>query len=313
MEEPARKLQGMAPKRFTYFETRWAKFADSGLDDIEVGGFSPVNYIRDSHVLFFADFHCNDAILSQFHALVSLCESFIASLTILLPYYPHGTKERKMSEGEVATANTIGRMLSSLPSVGRPTRVMIYDLHTLQNRFYLHTNAIASLHSTVPLLLRAMAAEQPDEVAGKITAIAFPDDGAHKRFGKPFSDKGFPTITCGKIREGETRIVRITEGDAVGHHVLIVDDLTRSGGTLAECGRVLLQSGAKGVSAFVAHAAFPSSVPQRFCRNDGKTGDYGIFRRFYTTNSNPTVTAKLPRNDVFRVLDLLPQVLEDLG
>merc|ERR1712107_867068 len=82
-----------------------------------------------------ADFHCNDAILSQFHALTSLCESFIASLTILLPYYPHGTKERKMSEGEVATANTIGRMLSSLPSVGRPTRVMIYDLHTLQNRF----------------------------------------------------------------------------------------------------------------------------------------------------------------------------------
>jgi len=184
----------------------------------------------------------------------------------------------------------------------------------LQNRFYLHTNAIASLHSTVPLLLRNLSLEEPDEVAGKITAIAFPDDGASKRFGQPFSDKGFPIIICGKIREGEKRIVKITEGSGAGHHVLIVDDLTRSGGTLAECAKVLLKNGAKGVSAFVAHAAFPSSVPQRFCRNSGKPGDYAAyFRRFYTTNSNPTVTDRLPRNDVFRILDLLPQVLEDLS
>lgn len=311
-ESFARRLQALAPERFTFYPSQFSKFADSGMDDIELGGFAPENNMRDSHVLFLADFYCNDAILSQFHALVSLCESFIASLTIALPYYPHGTKERKLSEGEVATANTIGRMLSCLPSVGRPSRVMIYDLHTLQNRFYLHTNAIASLHSTVPLLLRALSTEEPDAEAGPITAIAFPDDGANKRFGKDFSSKGFPTIICGKVREDNKRIVSITEGDCVGHHVLIVDDLTRSGGTLHECGKVLLKSGAKGVSAFVAHAAFPSSVPLRFCRGEGKAGDYAIFRRFYTTNSNSTVTDRLPRGDVFRVLDLLPQLLEDL-
>jgi len=313
-EASARRLQELAPTRFTFFPTHWGKFPDSGMDDIELGGFEPINHIKDSHVLFLADFHCNDAILSQFHALVSLCESFIASLTIALPFYPHGTKERKLSEGEVATANTIGRMLSNLPSVGRPTRVMLYDLHTLQNRFYLHTHAIASLHSTIPLLLRAISSEAPDPEAGPITVIAFPDDGASKRFGKAFVSRGFPVVICGKIRENEKRIVKITEGNCTGAHVLIVDDLTRSGGTLHECGRVLLDAGAKGVSAFVAHAAFPSSVPQRFSRNaGGKPGDFAIFRRFYTTNSNPTVTDRLPRGDVFHVLDLLPQLLEDLG
>uniref|UniRef100_A0A7S2VLX6 phosphoribosylformylglycinamidine cyclo-ligase n=1 Tax=Zooxanthella nutricula TaxID=1333877 RepID=A0A7S2VLX6_9DINO len=312
-EDAAKKLQALAPTRFTFFPTQWGRFSDSGHDDIELGGFAPINHIQDSHVLFMADFHSNDAILSQFHALTSLCESLIASLTIALPYYPHGTKERKMSEGEVATANTIGWMLSSLPSVGKPTRVMVYDLHTLQNRFYFHTHAVASLHSTVPLLLRALSSEDTDEEAGPITAIAFPDDGAAKRFGSAFASKGFPVVICGKVREGDKRLVRITEGSCTGAHVLIVDDLTRSGGTLYECGKVLLETGAKGVSCFVAHAGFPSSVPQRFCRHAGKAGDFAIFRRFYTTNSNPTVTDRLPRGDVFRVLDILPQLLEDLG
>jgi hypothetical protein len=45
--------------------------------------------------------------------------------------------ERVVVEGEVATANTLARLLSSLPPCGKTTRVMFYDLHTLQNRFYL--------------------------------------------------------------------------------------------------------------------------------------------------------------------------------
>jgi len=49
----------------------------------------------------------------------------------------HSTMERVVREGTVATAATYAHMFSSLPSCGRPTRLMVYDLHTLQNRFYL--------------------------------------------------------------------------------------------------------------------------------------------------------------------------------
>ena len=37
------------------------------------------------------------------------------------------------------------------------------------------------------------------------------------------------------MREGDKRIVRLKEGNPKGRHVVIVDDLVQSGGTLIEC------------------------------------------------------------------------------
>ncbi len=42
-------------------------------------------------------------------------------------------------------------------------------------------------------------------------------------------------IVCTKVRDGNNRIVRLKEGEPQGRHVVIVDDLVQSGGTLIEC------------------------------------------------------------------------------
>jgi phosphoribosylpyrophosphate synthetase len=89
---------------------------------------------------------------------------------------------------------------------------------------------------------------------------------------------------------------------------VIIDDLVQSGGTLYECAVALKAHGAKSVSAFVAHAVFPNHCWSDFLYNNKK----GIFEKFWITNSQPTVTSKLPENDVFEVLDLTPQILADL-
>lgn len=61
----------------------------------------------------------------------------------------------------------------------------------------------------------------------KKVAIAFPDEGAWKRFGKDL--KGFEQVVCSKVRDGDSRKVTIKEGDCKGKHVFIVDDLVRTG------------------------------------------------------------------------------------
>ena len=46
-------------------------------------------------------------------------------------------------------------------------------------------------------------------------------------------------VICTKVRDGDKRIVRLKEGEPRGRHVVIVDDLVQSGGTLKECQKLL--------------------------------------------------------------------------
>jgi len=302
-EPLAQRMAQQYPERFTFHPTVWEKFPD-GTDNIEIGGMTPHNVISGEHVLFLASFHSNDVTLSQFQVMICLLQSFIESLTVVLPFSPVGTMERVIREGQVATAATYAHMFSSLPRCGRPTRLMVYDLHTLQNRFYLHGNAVASLHTAIPLLKKKM--KETD-----INCVAFPDDGAAKRFSTLFQDMvGMEIIVCGKTRgEGDSRTVTIQDGDATGKHIVIVDDLVQTGGTLFETGKVLKDAGAASVNAFVTHGVFPNDSWKLFNKN----GSRACFDKFWVTNSIPTVTDKLPVEDgVFEVLDLMHLIICDL-
>jgi phosphoribosylpyrophosphate synthetase len=259
-EKMAEHLQALNPNRFEYFPTSYQKFLD-GTDNITLSGFTPVNRIAGTHVLFLASLLSNDAALSQVSVLIVLLQSFIKSMTIVLPFYPVGTMDRVDVEGKVATASTYAMILSSLPSCGKAARLMIYDIHALQERFYFHGSIIPSLHSALPLVL-------PHVIKHDITAIAFPDDGAAKRFGQFFSGHGFEIIVCGKVRDGKRRIVRVQDGNPSGKKVLIVDDLVQSGSTLYEAGKVLKRMGAIEVFAYVTHGVFPGDSWKRFVDHD---------------------------------------------
>jgi ribose-phosphate pyrophosphokinase len=299
----AESLSTLHPDRFTYHATTWSKFADN-TDNIVIEGFTPHNMIAGSDVLFLANFHNNDVTLSQIQVMIVLLQSFITSLTVVLPYYPTGTMERVTHEGTVPTAHTYAHLFSHLPSCGKPTRLMVYDLHTLQNRFYIHNNAIASLHTAIPLLKRRIK-------DSNINCIAFPDDGAAKRFSSMFANTSLETVICGKTRgPNNERNIRIQEGDVEGKHVLIIDDLVQTGGTLYETGKVLKSLGAKSVNAFVTHAVFPKESYKRFDAG----GDRNVFDKFFITNSVPTTTSKIEKcgSEVFEVLDLTDSIVNDL-
>ena len=298
----ATRLQEQFPLRFRYHKSSWKKFSD-GMDNIELGGFSPINLLHGRHVLLLASFHNNDVTLQLFHAMIVLQQSFIESLTVVLPFYPVATMERVLKEGQVATANTTAQLFCGLPWSGKPIRLLIYDLHTLQNRFYWNSSCVADLRTAVPLLLSEL-----NRSKSKINCIGFPDDGAAKRFGSLFSEYKHHVV-CAKKREGDKRYVTVHDGDAKGKHVIIVDDLVRTGGTLAEAAEVIHAQGALSVSVFCVHAVFPNESWKQFTKT-GKHKD--LLSHFYLTNSCPQVTEQLPQDDIFVVLDLLPQIENDL-
>lgn len=89
--------------------------------------------LRGQHVAFLASFSSPAQVFEQLSVIYALPRLFVASFTLVLPFFPTGSFERMEEEGDVATAFTLARMLSNIPiSRGGPTSLVIYDIHALQ-------------------------------------------------------------------------------------------------------------------------------------------------------------------------------------
>eukprot|EP01083_Nonionella_stella_P029079 80129_1 len=260
--------------------------------------------IRWAHVAFLADLSDPRNIFEQYAVMCALPRYLAKSVKIFVGYFPTGTMERVSEYGEIATAKTLARLLSSIPTGQHgPVQICICDIHTLQNHFYFSDNILVRLETCTGLIKKEMK---------QITncSVAFPDEGAHKRFHQIF--KNWPQIICTKIRDGNKRIVQLKEGEVQDRNVIIIDDLVQTGGTLAKCGQLLRKKGCKSVSCFVTHSVFPNESWHRFCK-DGDSG--GLFDTFYVTDTIPQVTDLLKNHPPFKVLSIasvyLPVIQDD--
>ncbi|KAK9145056.1 hypothetical protein Sjap_004959 [Stephania japonica] len=207
--------------------------------------------IRGQHVAFLASFSSPSVIFEQLSIIFALPRLFVASFTLVLPFFPTDSFERMEEEGDVATAFT----MAHLPKL----RFDLAPLVPLE-RFYFGDHVFPCFETGIPLLKQRLH-QLPDS---ENISIAFPDDGAWKRFDKQL--RHFPMV-----REGDKRIVRLKEGNPAACHVVIVNDLVQSGGTLIECQKVLAAHGTTKVSAYVTHAVFPEQSWQRFLHNGEAT------------------------------------------
>ena len=194
MEDLARKVvkEEVGESTVELGSINWRNFPD-GFPDLFV---NDAYGVRDRHVAFLASFHSPEVIFEQISIIYSLPKMFVASFTLILPFFPTGTSERVENEGEIATAVTLARILSHIPpSRGGPCSTLIFDIHALQERFYFGDNVLPCFESGIPLLLARLA--QCDDAANIV--IAYPDEGAWKRFHGFF--KGMEEVVCTKVRE----------------------------------------------------------------------------------------------------------------
>lgn len=304
MEDLAKKIaaEDVGGSSVELGDIDWRKFPD-GFPDLFV---NDAYGVRDRHVAFLASFHSPEVIFEQISIIYSLPKMFVASFTLILPFFPTGTSERVEREGEIATAVTLARILSNIPpSRGGPCSTLIFDIHALQERFYFGDNILPCFESGIPLLLNRLA-ECPD--ADNIV-IAYPDEGAWKRFHGFF--KGMEEVVCTKVRDGSKRQVKLKEGEPAGRHVVVVDDLVQSGGTLIECQKLLSRLGAVKVSAYVTHGVFPGESWKRFTVSSGGAGGQG-FTKFFLTDSCPQTAEAVEGIEPFEILSLSRPIAEAL-
>lgn len=300
-EELARKVAAQSDS-IQLQSINWRSFAD-GFPNLFINN---AHLIRSQHVAFLASFSSPAVIFEQISVIYALPRLFVASFTLVLPFFPTGSFERMEEEGDVATAFTLARILSYIPiSRGGPTSLVVYDIHALQERFYFGDHVLPCFETGIPLLLQRLH-QLPD--ADNIS-VAFPDDGAWKRFYKLLQH--FPMVVCTKVREGDNRFVRLKEGNPEGRHVVIVDDLVQSGGTLIECQKVLATHGAAKVSAYVTHGVFPKRSWERFTHGNS-AGSEKPFAYFWITDSCPLTVKAIEGKAPFEVLSLAGSIADAL-
>jgi ribose-phosphate pyrophosphokinase len=294
MKAVAEETAKLSGGRIVLSEIEWRRFPD-GWPNIKIPGASELKWCDAA---FLGSFHDPSVIFEQLSVICALPKMLCKSFKLILPWFPTGTMEREQSSGDVATAQTLSKMLSGIPScAGGPVQICIFDIHALQNKFYFDDSVLVRLSGTANLA-RQRIALLPNQSS---VTVCFPDDGAAKRFGKQFPM--YPLATCVKLRQGNKRIVKLKEGDVKAKHVIIVDDLVQSGGTLIQCALALKQAGASKVSAYCTHGIFPRDSWKQFVDSD-------LFEHFWLTNTNPVITDKLVGVKPFEIISIAPRVAE---
>jgi hypothetical protein len=271
-------------------------YFDNGMPNIKIHLDSLLAHVGKTHVIFFSSYRdLKEKYVQQSIIFVLSDTTNVTALTIVDLYDPLATMERiqPQDEGRIASANVDAHWWNTLP---RKVHRILFDHHTLHNRFYF-TGGNTDVHFDTTM---------SSFFANWKGAVAFPDEGAYKRFASFFQvqDK----IVCAKRRDGDRRVIVIQEGDPNDKDILILDDLVRTGGTLAECTKALKVQGAKTVSIFVPHAEFPKKSYQRFINMDE-------LERFYVTDTVPYVSQQVmqyPKFKVFTVMNRVNNILKQI-
>ena len=286
---------------------QWPKFKD-GWPNLFIKNHQEV---MQKNVIFLSSLDTPESVFSQMAVMFALPKYRAINYKVIIPWFPTGTMERITVPGEIATANTLTRILSSIPlCASGPSVIGLIDIHALSEQFYFNDNVLVELKTAAGLLCKKI------DGLGKQPIIAFPDDGAHKRYKKLFErffkDKKQTAkfVICGKERDGEIRKVVIKDGREhikAGQQVIIIDDLVQSGGTLIKCAEAIQNIANCKISAFATHGVFPNNSWEKFVDNKGNAKT--AISKFYITNSIPVNGRyNMSNGSVFEVLSIAPIV-----
>jgi ribose-phosphate pyrophosphokinase len=201
-------------------------------------------------------------------------------LSIVMPFFGYSTMERSIRPGEIVTAKTRARLLSSIPMASRGTQVFLLDLHVASIAYYFE-GGIRPIHIYGKSLVTAAARR----LGGDSFVLACTDAGRAKWVESLSNDLGVPAAFVYKRRlDGEQTEVTGVSAQVGGKRVVIYDDMIRTGGSLINAAKAYRDAGATNIDAIATHGLFPGD-------SLAKLRATGLFGRIVVTDSHPRAVA----------------------
>lgn len=203
------------------------------------------------------------------------------SLTMVIPFYGYSTMERAVKKGEVVTAKTRARLLSSIPSCRLGNRIMLLDLHSEGIPHYFENDVVTHHLYAKNIIIKAAL----DFAAGNELVMACTDAGRAKWVESLANDMGVNAAFVFKRRlSGEETQITSISADVQGKNVVIYDDMIRTGGTLINAGKAYKEAGAARIIALTTHGLFTNNAVDRIQQS-------GVFEKVISTDSHPNALA----------------------
>jgi ribose-phosphate pyrophosphokinase len=197
-------------------------------------------------------------------------------LDLVVPYFGYSTMERAVKPGEVVTAKTRARLLSVIPRAARGNRVFFLDLHAEGIPHYLEGD-VTAFH----IYAKSLVIDIARRIAGDDFVLASTDAGRAKWVQSLANDMNVQASFVFKKRiDGERTAVTAVSAHVENRHVIIYDDMIRTGGSLLNAARAYLDAGAKTISVITTHGIFPGEALKKLRAS-------GILATIHTTDSHP--------------------------
>ena len=165
-------------------------------------------------------------------------------ITAVIPYFGWARQDRKDKPRVPIGAKLVAKLLEAAGA----TRIMTMDLHADQIQGFFEKPVDHLFASTIFLpYVKSLQLEN--------LTIASPDMGGSKRAYAYSKFLDSDVVICYKQRK-EANLIDTMEliGEVKGRHVILVDDMIDTGGTLAKAADLMIEKGALSVRAICTHA-----------------------------------------------------------
>lgn len=212
-------------------------------------------------------------------------------ITAVIPFFGYARQDRKDKPRVPITAKLVANILVAAGA----NRILTMDLHSPQITGFFdipvdHVYAASVFFD----YLHQFRSE-------KLTVVS-PDIGGLKLAAAYADMLNCPLGIVAKRRTDAENVETLAViGDMKGRDILLVDDMTETGGTLNGAAKVLKESGAKSVCAAVTHGVLNERGYERL--------QEGYIDKLITTNTTPVDTRHLPMIEVLSVAKLFGEAI----
>lgn len=193
----------------------------------------------------------NTAIFQLILALRAIKGAKPRSITLIIPYLPYSRQDKVVLEGEVKSAEILCELLKN----EGVDKLVTFDCHFLKKEGEFIYGGLKIKNISLNKLL----IEQARKLAGEEELeIMSPDEGANylvEGFGGSSMEKKRGDYIKGDVAYREIQEVKLTT-DVKDKHVLILDDMISTGGTMIRAAENVKNKGAKSIICAATHGFF---------------------------------------------------------